>query len=102
MRVNYPTASPANSGGFPLLNHRHPEVDGAEFVVFTDPSRRYVDCTDGVCRLLGYQRSEILARSIENVSFHDEEVSKQFAEYLRRGRMDGEYVLRHKDGKPIH
>jgi PAS domain-containing protein len=76
-------------------------VNGAEFVVFTDPSRRYVDCTDGVCRLLGYQRSEILARSIENVSFHDGEVSKQFAEYLRRGRMDGEYVLRHKDGKPI-
>ena len=40
-----------------MLSHRHPEVDGAEFVVFTDPSRRYVDCTDGVCRLLGYQWS---------------------------------------------
>jgi PAS domain S-box-containing protein len=88
-------------GGFPLLSHRHPEVDGAEFVVFTDPSRRYVDCTDGVCRLLGYARSEMLARSIENVSFHDGEVSKLFAEYLRRGRMDGEFVLRHKDGNPI-
>jgi PAS domain-containing protein len=65
-----------------LLSHRHPEVDGAEFVVFTDPSRRYVDCTDGVCRLLGYERSEMLARRIENVSFHDGEVSKLFAEYL--------------------
>jgi len=70
-------------------------------VVFTDPSRNYLDCTDGVCRLLGYQRSEMLARSIENVSFDDREVSKQFAEYLRRGKMDGEYVLRHKDGNPI-
>jgi PAS domain-containing protein len=84
-----------------LLSHRHPEVEGAEFVVFTDPSRRYLDCTDGVCRLLGYDRSEMLARSIENVSFHDGEVSKLFAEYLRRGKMEGEYVLRHKDGKPI-
>ena len=84
-----------------MLSHGHPEVNGAEFVVFTDPSRRYLDCTDGICRLLGYQRSEMLARSIENVSFHDGEVSKLFAEYLRRGQMDGEFVLRHKDGSPI-
>jgi PAS domain-containing protein len=84
-----------------LISHSHPEVKGAEFVVFTNPSRRYLDCTDGVCRLLGYERSEILARSIENVSFHDGEVPKLFAEYLRRGKMDGEFVLRHKDGNPI-
>jgi PAS domain-containing protein len=101
MRVNYPTASAPKPGVFLLLSHGHPEVDGAEFVVFTDPLRRYVDCTDGVCRLLGYQRPEMLARSIENVSFHDGEVSKLFAEYLRRGKMDGEFVLRHKDGSPI-
>jgi PAS domain-containing protein len=101
MRVNYPTASAAKCGGFLLLNHGHPEVDGAEFVVFTDPSRKYVDCTDGVCLLLGYQRSEMLARRIENVSFDAGEVSKLFAEYLRRGKMDGEFVLRHKDGGPV-
>src|ERR1700680_1360589 len=101
MRVNYPTVAASKYGGFLLLSHRHPEVDGAEFVVFTDPSRRYVDCTDGVCRLLGYQRSEMLACTIENVSFHEGEVSKLFAKYLRRGKMDGEFVLRHKDGNPI-
>src|SRR6202163_3106752 len=95
MRVNY------RSGVFHLLSHRHPEVEGAEFVVFTDPSRRYLDCTGGVCRLLGYERSEMLLLSIENVSFHDGEVSKLFEEYLRRGKMDGEFVLRHKDGNPI-
>jgi PAS domain-containing protein len=84
-----------------LLSHAHSEVEGAEFVVFADPSRKYLDCTDGVCRLLGFQRSEMLTRSIENVSFDEREVSKQFAEYLRRGKMDGEYVLRHKNGNPI-
>jgi PAS domain S-box-containing protein len=101
MRVNYPATSAAKCGGFLLLSHGHPEVSGEEFVVFADPSRRYVDCSDGVCRLLGYERSEMLERRIENVSFHDEEVSKLFAEYLRRGAMDGEFVLRHKDGKPV-
>lgn len=84
-----------------MLSHHHPEVDGAEFAVFTDSSRHYVDCTDGVCRLLGYDRSELLVRTIDNVSFHDKEVSKLFAEYLQRGRMDGEYVLRHKSGAPV-
>jgi len=54
-----------------------------------------------VCRLLGYEHSEMLIRTIENVSFHDEEVSKLFAEYLQRGKMGGEFVLRHKDGNPI-
>lgn len=101
MRVDYPAASASTPRGFILLSHRHPEVEGAEFVVFADPSRKYLDCTEGVCRLLGYERSEMLARSIENVSFDDREVSKQFAEYLQRGKMDGEYVLRRKDGNPI-
>ena len=101
MHVNYPAASAPNPEDFLLLSHSHPEVEGAEFVVFADPSRRYLDCTEGVCRLLGYERSEMLVRNIENVSFDDREVSKQFAEYLRRGNMDGEYVLRHKDGNPI-
>jgi PAS domain-containing protein len=101
MRVNYPSETQQASGDVYLLSHHHPEVEGAEFAVFTDSSRRYVDCTEGVCRLLGYERSELLVRTIDNVSFHDDEVSKLFAEYLQRGRMDGEYVLRHKSGAPV-
>ena len=30
-----------------------------------------------------------------------DEVSTLFAEYLQRGRMDGEFVLRHKSGAPV-
>jgi PAS domain-containing protein len=76
-------------------------VEGAELAVFADSSRRYLDCTDGVCRLLGYDRQEMLARTIDDVSFHAGEVSELFAEYLRRGEMNGEFVLRHKSGTPI-
>jgi PAS domain-containing protein len=101
IRVNYSSEIHLSSGESYLLSHHHPEVEGAEFAVFTDTSRRYVDCTEGVCHLLGYDRPELLARTIDNVSFHEDEVSKLFAEYLRRGRMDGEYVLRHKSGAPV-
>ena len=84
-----------------MLSHHHPEIEGAELAVFTDPSRRYVDCTDGICRLLGYERQEMLARTIDEVSFNAGEVSQLFTEYLRRGEMNGEFVLRHETGTPI-
>ncbi len=43
-----------------LLNvrsHSHPELQ-SEYVVFANSSRRYLDCSDGVCRLLGFSRPE--------------------------------------------
>jgi PAS domain-containing protein len=84
-----------------LLAHGHPELTGAKFVVFTDSARRYVDCTESVCELLGYSRAELLTRNIEDVSFDEGDAPKLFAEYLQRGQMEGEYVLRHKSGVPI-
>jgi len=101
MDVNYSQELSHQPGDVFLLSHHHPEVEGQEFVVFTDSARHYVDCTDGVCRLLGYSRGEMLERSIDSVSFHDVQVSKLFAEYLERGQLDGEFVLKHKSGKPV-
>jgi PAS domain-containing protein len=84
-----------------LLAHDHPELRDAEYVVFVDSSRRYSDATSGACQLLGYTREEFLRLSIEDVSFHDDEVSRLFAQYLKRGEQQGEYVLRHKSGVPV-
>jgi PAS domain-containing protein len=101
MHVNYTQEASRQPGDAFLLNHHHPEVEGQEFVVFTDSARRYVDCTDGVCRLLGYSRGEMLARTIDSVSFHEDQVPRLFAEYLERGQLDGEFVLKDKSGKPL-
>jgi hypothetical protein len=84
-----------------VLNHHHPELRSAEYVVFVDSSRRYRDCSDGVSLLLGYSREEILQKTIDDVSFHANEVPKLFNLYQRQGKMEGEYVLRHKSGMPI-
>jgi PAS domain S-box-containing protein len=84
-----------------LRNHSHPEVEAAEYVVFADSSRRYRDCSNGVSRLLGYSRDEMLEKTVDDVSLHNKEVAKLFGQYLRQGGMEGEYVLRHKTGTPI-
>jgi PAS domain S-box-containing protein len=84
-----------------VLQHQHPELSGAEYVVFVDSSRRYLDCTEAICALLGYTREEILRMTVEDISYNVNEVPQLFAQYLKAGAMEGEYVLRHKDGTPI-
>ena len=83
-----------------LRSHSHPELN-SEYVIFASPSRRYLDCSDGVCKLLGYSRLEILEKSIDDLSYHPERTAEIFEKYLKRGQQDGEYVLRHKSGRPV-
>jgi PAS domain-containing protein len=87
-----------------MIAHDHPEVRGAEFVVFANDGRRYTDFTDAVCGLLGYLRKELLNKSIEDVSFKTNNVPQIFAQYVKQGAMEGDFVLQHKDGSaiPIH
>ena len=84
-----------------MIAHNHPEVRGAEFVVFANEQRRYTDFTEAVCGLLGYSRGELLNKSVEDVSFKMDNVSQVFAQFVKQGAMEDDYVLRHKDGSPI-
>jgi len=84
-----------------MLSHAHPELQNSEFVIFADASRRYVDCSDGVCRLLGYTRQEILQKTIDDISFDPAEVSTLFTQYLKTGEQEGEYLVKRKDGSPL-
>jgi hypothetical protein len=84
-----------------MLDHGHPELAGAEYAVFVDLSRRYLDCTEGVCKLLGYTREELLRKRIDDISYNLDEVPKLFAEYLEAGKLEGEYVLQRSDMVPV-
>ena len=84
-----------------MLSHAHPELTSAEYVVFADSSRRYVDCSDAVCGLLGYTHEEFLRMTVDDASYKVEEVPELFGQYLKDGAMEGEYVLRRKDGTPV-
>jgi PAS domain-containing protein len=83
-----------------MLSHAHPELQGAEYVVFADSNRRYTDCSEAVCLLLGYSRQELLRMRIDDVSY-SVDVSKRFEQFVRHGAQDGEFVLRHKNGSPV-
>lgn len=84
-----------------MLAHSHPELKAAQYVVFVDATRRYVDCSDAVCDLLGYSREQLFARRIEDISYDVSEVPKLFAQYLQAGFQDGEYVLQRQDRTPL-
>lgn len=84
-----------------MLSHAHSELSGAQYAVFVDSSRRYVDCSDGVAELLGYKRQELLQKSIDDISCHSEEVNRLFNRYLEAGGLVGEYVLMAKDRMPV-
>ena len=83
-----------------MLNHKHPELQNAEYVVFVDSTRRYIDCTDGACALLGYTRDEILQKKIEDISY-DSKVPELFELYRTNRELQGEYILQRKDRTPI-
>src|ERR1700676_509477 len=87
------------------ISHSHSEIAG-EYVVFVDANRRYVEVTDGVCRLLGYSREELLAKTIDDITAPDlrGQVPETFRQYITQGGMGGEFRLIAKDGRriPIH
>jgi PAS domain-containing protein len=84
-----------------MMAHAHAELKDAKYVVFVDTSRRYVDCSDGVYELLGYSREEMLEKRIEDISYDVGEVPRLFAQYVKAGALEGEYVLQREDRTPL-
>lgn len=83
-----------------IRSHSHPELQN-QYVVFADSSRRYVDCSDGVCELLGYRRMDLMGMGIDDISYRPENVPPLFRKFREHGALEGEYVLRHKEGSPV-
>ena len=82
--------------------HSHPELEGT-YVAFVWRDRRYVAVTDGVCRLLGYSREELLAKKIDDVTAPElqQTVPATFQQYVQQGHLQGEYTLLAKDGHRV-
>jgi CheY-like chemotaxis protein len=83
-----------------IRSHSHPQLD-AKYVVFSNSSRQYLDCSDGVCELLGYTRMELTSMTIDEASYRPQRTGGIFEQYVQTGKLEGQYILRHKSGKPI-
>jgi PAS domain-containing protein len=97
----YPASMTAAPKSHSMLSHGHPELKDAKYVVFVDANRRYVDCSEGACQLLGYTSEEMLKKTIEDLSYDVNQVPKLFAQYVEAGTQEGEYVLQRKDRTPL-
>jgi PAS domain S-box-containing protein len=82
--------------------HSHPEMSG-DYVACVNAKRRYVAVTDGVCKLLGYSREELLRKSIDEITAPEirESVPETFNQYVTQGGMEGTFALLSKDGRRI-
>jgi len=83
-----------------IRSHSHPQLDG-KYVVFSNSDRHYLDCSDGVCELLGYTRMELTSMTIDEASYRPQRTGGIFDQYVQNGKLEGQYILRHKSGKPI-
>jgi CheY-like chemotaxis protein len=83
-----------------LRSHSHSELK-SEYVMFVDRSSRFLDCSDGVCKLLGYSRLELLDKVIADISYEPEFLPSLFKQFPQPGTLHVEHILRSRSGRPI-
>ncbi len=81
----------------------HPEAHLIDdYAVIVDSDRRYVEVSDGFCKLLGYSREEMLGKTVDNFTTprtNDIEIVHDL--FLKCGYMHGIWVLQHRRGTKI-
>jgi PAS domain S-box-containing protein len=84
-----------------MREHGHAELT-TEYFAFVDRLRVYVHVSDGVCKLLGYDRDELIGKRIDDVTYPESaDVPTLFHRYLHDGAQEGRFRLRHKNGQPV-
>lgn len=83
-----------------IRSHSHPEIR-SDYGIFVDLACRFLDCSDAACRLIGYSRTELLEKTVDEVAYHREEVARLFELFRQRGPLEGDLILKHKNGQPV-
>ena len=73
------------------------------YVVLANPQRRWLEVSDGVCKLLGYSREELIGRQIDELAAPEwkPQTPELFEEFVAARSMDGEFSLIHKQGQRV-
>ena len=72
-------------------------------ILLADDTGRYVDANPAACRLLGYERRELLELSVWDVThgLDEETYHHTWAEFTGNGAQEGEYQVVTRDGRTI-
>jgi PAS domain S-box-containing protein len=74
-----------------------------EAILIADAESRYVDANPAACALTGYAREELTrlrVRDLTPIAGQDSGI-RQWREFLRTGKMEGEYQVRRRDGTTV-
>ena len=73
------------------------------YVVLANPQRVWLEVSDGVCKLLGYAREELIGKQIDDLAAPEwkPQTAELFEEFVAARAMDGEFALVHKLGHRV-
>jgi PAS domain S-box-containing protein len=71
-----------------------------EAILIADGSSRYIDANPAACALTGYSREELTRIMVKDLtpSIQQDSGVRMWKDFLQRGRMEGEFRIRRKDG----
>jgi len=74
-------------------------LDNGPVAVFVaDEHMRYIAVNEYACKLLGYEREELLALKVTDVAGTTEDAPAAFQQLLLTGNLDGVTTIKRKDG----
>jgi len=84
-----------------MRNHRHPELK-SKLVAYADAERHLIHISDEVCKLLDYDREELIGLRIDDISeAPSPAVAAKFKDYMSQGVQSGPYIVKSRTGKKI-
>jgi PAS domain S-box-containing protein len=70
-----------------------------QYLVIVDANRRYVDVSESFCKLLGYQRQELIGKKYDEFTVPGTtDIPVVFELFVNAGYMHGIWVLAHRSG----
>jgi len=74
-----------------------------EAILIADGTSRYIDANPAACALTGYSQEELTRLKVKDLSPASQQESgvRMWKDFLLRGRMEGEFRLRRKDGSYV-
>ena len=99
----YRTASIAVVAAWLTYHARTEDADPGSFVLVADEEHRFVAVSNGVRSTLGYEPTDLLGKSIEEIAPPDlaARTPAQWQQFLSDGRQDGAFRLLASDGREV-